>query len=90
MMDRLTDQIATFASTLTFSDLSDSLVHSATQRLVDALGCAFGAHDCRPSQFGRRIAAGQTPGKHAGRTLFVDDTFPLEIAGFINSTMIRN
>lgn len=89
-MDRLTKQIATFASTLTFDHLSSEVVHLATQRLIDALGCAYGAHDCKPSEIGRTLAAGQTPGKYAGRTLFADSVLPLEIAGFINSTMIRN
>ena len=89
-MDSLTGQIATFASTLNFDHLGDEVTHLATQRLVDALGCAYGAHDCRPSQIGRTLAAGQTPGKYAGRTLFADSVLPLEMAGFINSCMIRN
>jgi len=89
-MDRITGQIARFASGLTFGDLPAETVHHATQRLVDMLGCALGAHDCAPSAMGRRIAEGQAPGKYAGRTLFVDSVLPLEYAGFINSTMIRN
>lgn len=89
-MDRLTEQIATFASTLAFDAVGDEVAHTATQRLIDALGCALGAHDCAPAEIGRRLAAGQTPGKFAGRTLFADSMLPLESAAFINSTMIRN
>lgn len=89
-MDRLTEQIATFASALTFDSVGDEVAHTATQRLIDALGCALGAHDCQPAGIGRRLGAGQTPGKFAGRTLFADSVLPLEIAAFINSTMIRN
>ena len=89
-MDRLTGQIATFANALTFDDLGDDIVHVATQRAIDALGCALGANDCKPAEIGRRLAAGQTPGKFAGRTLFADHRLPLEIAAFINSCMIRN
>lgn len=89
-MDKLTRQIASFASGLRFTDLTEEAVHCATQRLVDAIGCALGANDCEPSKIGRRLAVGQTPGKYAGRTLFADDYFPLEMAGFINATMIRN
>lgn len=89
-MDRLTGQIAAFANGLTFDDLGDEITHAANQRLIDALGCALGAHDCAPAEIGRRLAAGQTAGKFAGRTLFADVILPLEIAGFINSTMIRN
>jgi 2-methylcitrate dehydratase len=89
-MDRITGQIARFAHGLKFDDLTEAAVDAATQRLIDALGCALGAHDCEPSAIGRRLAAGQAPGKFAGRTLFFDDLLPLEIAGFINATMIRN
>ena len=89
-MDKLTGQIATFANALTYEHLGDEIAHKATQRLIDALGCALGAHDCEPAEIGRRLAMGQTAGKFGGRTLFKDLTLPLEIAGFINSTMIRN
>jgi 2-methylcitrate dehydratase len=89
-MDQLTGQIAAFANGLRFDDLGDDVVHAATQRLIDALGCALGAHDCEPAEIGRRLAAGQTAGKFAGRTLFKDAVLPVEIAGFINATMIRN
>jgi 2-methylcitrate dehydratase len=89
-MDKLTGQIAAFAHGLRFDHLSEPIAHAATQRLIDALGCAVGAHDCGPAEIGRRLAAGQTAGKFAGRTLFRDVILPVEIAGFINATMIRN
>ncbi len=89
-MDRLTGQIANFANRLNFDDLGGDITHVATQHLIDALGCALGAHDCEPAEIARRLAAGQTAGKFAGRTLFEDVILPLEIAGFINATMIRN
>ena len=89
-MDKLTRQIAAFANGLRFDHLGEDIAHAATQRLIDALGCAVGAHDCEPAEIGRRLAAGQTAGKFAGRTLFKDVTLPVEIAGFINATMIRN
>jgi 2-methylcitrate dehydratase len=89
-MDKITGQIADFASSLTFADLTGDVVDAATQRLVDAIGCALGAHDCEPAGIGRRLAAGGSPGKYAGRTLFADHLLPVEAASFINSTMIRN
>lgn len=89
-MDKLTEQIATFANALRFDDLGDDIVHVATQRAIDALGCALGANDCKPAEIGRQLAAGQSPGKFAGRTLFADKVLPLETATFINSCMIRN
>ena len=46
--------------------------------------------DCEPAQIGRRLAAGQVPGKYSGRVLCFGDRLPAEAAAFINSTMIRN
>ena len=89
-MDLITAQIAGFAQALKFDDLTAETVHAATQRLIDSLACALGAHDCEPARIGRRLAGGQSPGKYAGRTLFSDHTMALETASFINSTMIRN
>lgn len=89
-MDQLTEQIARFATELTFDHLGDEIAHLGGQHLIDALGCALGAHDCEPAAIGRHLAAGQTPGMFAGRTLFQDSTLPVEIAGFINACMIRN
>jgi 2-methylcitrate dehydratase len=90
MMDNITKQIAGYASSLSFNNLDEATRHAATQRLIDALGCGLGAHDCEPAQIGRRLAAGETPGKYAGRVLFYGDRLPAESAGFINTTMIRN
>ncbi len=90
MTDRITGQLAEFARALAFEDLTEENVDAATQRLVDSLGCALGAHDCQPAGIGRILAHGQSPGKYPGRVLFADDRMPVEIAAFINSTMIRN
>jgi 2-methylcitrate dehydratase len=89
-MDKLTHQIASFATTLKFDHLSEETVRVGTQHLIDALGCAIGAQDCEPADIGRRLAAGETPGKYAGRLLFEDRLLPSQSATFINSCMIRN
>jgi 2-methylcitrate dehydratase len=89
-MDEITHQIAEYSSGTTFDDLTDEAVHAATQRLIDSLGCALGAHDCKPARIGRRLAAGQTPGRYPGRVLCFGDRLPAEAAAFINSALIRN
>jgi len=89
-MDTITRQIAEYASSAAFKDLDTATVHAATQRLIDALGCALGAADCEPAQIGRRLAAGQTPGLNPGSVLCHGGKAPLEIASFINTAMIRN
>jgi 2-methylcitrate dehydratase len=89
-MDTITRQIAEYASALTFQDLDTATVQAATQRLIDALGCALGAHDCEPAQIGRRIAQGQAAGRYPGHVVCHGGEAPLEIASFINTAMIRN
>ena len=89
-MDSITRKISLYASALTFADLTAEAVHAASQRLVDTLGCAIGAHDCDAAQIGRRLAHGQTPGKYAGRVLCFGELVPAEAATFINAAMIRN
>jgi len=89
-MDSITHQLAEYSSTSKFNDLTDECVHAATQRLVDALGCALGACDCEPAAIVRRLAAGQVAGKYPGRVLCFGDRLPAESAAFINAAMIRN
>jgi 2-methylcitrate dehydratase len=89
-VDSITKKIAEYAASQSFNNLDEATRHAATQRLIDALGCGLGAHDCEPAQIGRRLAAGETPGKYAGRVLFYGDRLPAESAGFINTAMIRN
>lgn len=89
-VDSITKKIAEYATSQSFNNLGEETRHAATQRLIDALGCGLGAYDCEPAQIGRRLAAGETPGKYAGRVLFYGDRLPAESAGFINTTMIRN
>ena len=89
-MHTITRQIAEYASTLAFKDLDTATVAAATQRLIDALACALGAHDCEPAQIGRRIAQGQAAARYPGHVICHGGEAPLEIASFINTAMIRN
>jgi 2-methylcitrate dehydratase len=89
-MDIITKTIAQYASSLSFEGLDGQVIHTATQRLIDALGCGLGANDCGPAQIARRLAAGERPGKYPGRVLFYGDRPSAESAAFVNSCMIRN
>src|SRR4030095_17120836 len=87
-MDTITRQIAQYASSTSFGDLTEEAVHPATECLVDSLGCALGAYNCEPAAIGRRLASGQAPGKYPGCVLCFGDRLPAESAAFINTTMI--
>ena len=90
MFDHLTEQLAKFATTLSFDDLGSHIAHLGSQHMIDTLGCAIGAHDCKSADIGRRLAIGQKPGVFPGRTLLQEQILPVEMAGFINTCMIRN
>ena len=85
-MDRITTALTDFSSALTYQDIDDTLVHSATQRLIDSIGCALAGHDCEGARIGRRLAAGQTGGRFSGRVLFHGERMSLESATFVNTT----
>ena len=89
-MDKITNQIAAFSSTLKFADLSRDVVLAATQRLVDSLGCAVAAHACGPAEIGMRLAKGPASSKYVGRVICHGHLADAEMAAFINTTMIRN
>ena len=90
-MDTITKKIAGYASSLSFNNLDEATRHAATQRLIDALGCGLGAHDCEPAQIGRRLSAGETPGKYAGpRAVLRRTGCRRNRPAFINTAMIRN
>src|SRR4029434_4978046 len=89
-MDAVTEKIANYAASTRFDHLTAGAAHAATQRLIDSIGCAVGAHDCEPALIGRRLARGQTPGKYSGRVLCFGDNLPAESAAFIPPAMIRN
>jgi len=89
-MDTVTEKIANYSASTRFDHLTAEAAHAATQRLIDSIGCAVGAHDCEPALIGRRLAKGQTPGKYSGRVLCFGDNLPAESAAFINTAMIRN
>ncbi|MFQ5849518.1 MAG: MmgE/PrpD family protein [Candidatus Binatia bacterium] len=89
-MDNLTRLIADYASSLTFEELPDEVVHAATQRMVDSLACAIAAYECEPAQIGLCLARGAAPERYPGRILGSADRSTAESAAFVNTAMIRN
>ncbi len=89
-MDKLTERIARFATELEIGHLQGRIPDLLSLHLIDALGCAISADRALPTTIGRNISYGQTQGKYGGRVLFRGGNMPLDMAGFINSCMIRN
>ena len=89
-MDNLTRHIAEYASSLSFEELPEEVVHAATQRMVDSIACAVAAYDCKPAEIGLRLARGALPERYPGRILGHGIRSTAELAAFVNTVMIRN
>src|SRR6266571_4921958 len=86
----MTRRIAHFAASASFDQLSDEVVHVATQRVVDSLACAIAAYECETAEIGLRLARGAAPQRYPGRILGHRAHSTAEDAAFVNTAMIRN
>lgn len=84
----LAHQLAAFASSLNFEDLSNSVVHEVKRRLIDSLGCALGAWDEEPCRIARTVASDFSATN--GATIFgTSHKAPPDWAAFANGCQIR-
>lgn len=84
----LANQLAGYAQTLCYDDLPGAVVHEVKRRILDSLGCAFGAWNAAPCKIARHMAQSlKAPG---GATIWGTrhKTMP-DLATFANGTLIR-
>jgi 2-methylcitrate dehydratase len=84
----LADRLAEYTQSLCFDHLSSEVVHEVKRRVLDSLGCAFGAWSAEPCRIARRMAqAVKVPG---GATLWGTGhkTLP-DLATFANGALVR-
>jgi 2-methylcitrate dehydratase len=87
-MDRTTEKLARYATSLRFEDVPPSALHWAKKLLIDALACAVGGYHGEPSAIARRLAAA-TSGTPPARVLGSGAFTSMEAATFANSVMVR-
>jgi len=87
-MDRTTETLARYATTLRDADLGAAAIQAAKRRLIDSLGCAIGGHGSAPAAIARRLAP-VWKGAPAARLLGDGRATTPEAAAFANSVMIR-
>jgi 2-methylcitrate dehydratase len=84
----IADRLAQYAATLRYTQLPAPVVHEVKRRLLDSLGCAFGAWTSAPARIARQIAlsvkspSGATVWGTAHRTL-------PDLAAFANGALVR-
>ena len=87
-MDKTEQKLVTFASSLTYSDLSEAAIHATKVRMIDSFGCALGAMNAPTVQAAREIANPVASGRSA-RLWGSMESVSLEHAALINGAMVR-
>ena len=84
----LAHQLAHFACSLNFDDLSKNVVHEVKRRLVDSLGCALGAWNEEPCAIARNVVS-DFSAKHGATVIGTSHKAPPDWAAFANGCCIR-
>ncbi|HET9418887.1 MAG TPA: MmgE/PrpD family protein, partial [Chthoniobacterales bacterium] len=84
----LAQQLADYASSLRFEDLSAEVVREVKRRMIDSVGCALGAWDEEPCRIARDVASGFSA-KNGSTIIGTSHTSPPDWAAFANGCCIR-
>ncbi|MEZ0266803.1 MAG: MmgE/PrpD family protein [Phycisphaerae bacterium] len=86
----LAERVAAYATGLRFERLSAAAVHEVKRRVLDSIGCAFGAFNAEPCVVARKVASQLSAGPGAGATLWgTAHRAPLDWAAFANGALVR-
>src|SRR3989442_5770990 len=87
-MDKTTETLSRYVTSLRYADLSPRTVQEAKRHLIDSLGCAMGGYSSEPAAIARRVSPAWSGGPSARLLGDGRPTTP-EAAAFANSVMIR-
>ena len=88
MTTTLAHQLADFAVTLRYEDLSEAVIHEVKRRVIDSLGCALGAWNEEPCVIARTVAS-DFSAKNGATILGTDHQVPPDWAAFATGCCIR-
>src|SRR5881275_1229870 len=88
MKTTLAHQLASYASSFRFEDLSKEVVHEVKRRILDSLGCALGAWNEEPCIIARNVAS-DFSAKHGSTIIGTNHKAPPDWAAFANGCCIR-
>src|SRR5215831_18910712 len=86
-MDRTTETLARYVTSLRYGDLSPSAVKEAKRHVIDSLGCAIGGSGSEPALIAHRVAPAVAGGPVA-RVLGEGRLTTPEAAAFANSVVV--
>ena len=84
----LAHQLAEYACSLQFEDLSKDVVHEVKRRVIDSLGCALGAWNEEPCAIARNVAS-EFSAKRGSTILGTNHKAPPDWTAFANGCAIR-
>jgi 2-methylcitrate dehydratase len=88
MIKTLAHQLADYACSLRFEDLSNETVHEVRRRMVDSLGCAIGAWNEEPCVIARKVAS-EFSARNGSTIIGTNHQAPPDWAAFANGCCIR-
>ncbi len=88
-MDKNTEYLASYATSLKYEDLPPEVVHKTKGLLIDTLGCALGGYSSEPSKIARKIAGRVYQCDMPATIIGSGQQSSLELATFANGIMIR-
>src|SRR5436189_3492 len=88
MKTTLAHQLASYASSFRFEDLSKEVVHEVKRRVIDSLGCALGASNEEPCIIARNVAS-DFSAKHGSTIIGTNHKAPPDWTAFANGCAIR-
>jgi len=87
-LDKTTEALARFASSLRFENLGAGTVKAAKRHILDTVACALGGYRSEPADIARRLA--RANGGSPGARLIGDGiSTSLQMAAFANAVMVR-
>src|SRR5216117_2369326 len=88
MKTTLAHQLASYASSFRFEDLSKEVVHEVKRRVIDSLGCALGAWNEEPCVIARNVAS-EFSAERGSTIIGTNHKAPSDWAAFANACCIR-
>jgi 2-methylcitrate dehydratase len=87
-MQDLAFRMAEWADNVQYEDLPVAVVHEVKRRVLDSLGCAFGAFTAEPCAIARQVA-GRLSGNPGSMILGTNHRAPPDWAAFANGCLVR-
>lgn len=88
MTKSLAHQLAEYACSLKFEDLSKDTVHEVKRRVIDSIGCALGAWNEEPCEIARKVAS-DFSATNGATIIGTDHKAPPDWAAFATGCCIR-